>query len=233
MNVLAVGAHPDDIEFFCGGTLILYAKQGHKVFMCHLLNGDLGHEEIPSDELREIRRQEAIESAKIIGAQSLTTDVGDLKAYDTDEMRIKTAEIIRIANPDIIITHSPNDYHSDHNSTSEIVFGASFASTLPQLKTENPRNDKITPIYYMDTAAGINFSPEEYVDITEVIETKKAMLFCHNSQIKWLKNHHKIDMEEFLYTTARFRGIQCDKKYAEGFKKFNAWGRNITKRVLP
>jgi len=233
MNVLAVGAHPDDIEFLCAGTLALFAKQEHNVFMCHLLSGDLGHEKIPSDELRKIRRQEAIDAASIIGAESLTLDIGDMKAHDDDQTRVKMAEIIRIADPDIIITHSPNDYHSDHIATGKIVFSASFSSTLPQLKTDNPPNGKITPIYYMDTMAGVNFLPEEYVDITEVIETKKEMLLCHKSQVEWLKNHHKIDMVEYLYTAARFRGIQCDVKYAEAFQMLKVWGRNTAIRLLP
>lgn len=233
MNILAVGAHPDDLESLCAGTLALYAKQGHNVFMCHACNGNLGHEQIPRDELREIRREEAINSAKVIGAESITLDIDDSAIYDNHETRLKMAEIIRIADPDVIITHSPDDYHPDHIATSKIVFSASFASTLPQLKTETPNNRKITPIYYMDTMAGINILPEEYVDITEIIETKKEILLCHDSQIEWLKSHHKMDMIEYLYSIARFRGIQCDVKYAEAFRKLNVWGRNVPKRLLP
>ena len=233
MNILAVGAHPDDLEFLCAGTLALYAEQGHKIFMCHALNGNLGHEKIPPDELRKIRRQEAINSAKIIGAESLTIDIDDMKAYDNDETRLKMAEIIRIANPDLIITHSPNDYHLDHVATNKIVLAASFASTLPQLKTKTPNNDKITPIYYMDTMAGLNFSPEYYIDITNTIETKKKMLLSHESQIEWLKNHHLIDMVEYMYSISRFRGIQCNVQYAEAFSKYNVWGRIVPEKLLP
>lgn len=233
MNILAVGAHPDDLEFLCAGTLILYAKEGHRVFMCHTLNGNLGHEEIPRDELREIRRQEAINSAKVINAESFTIDINDTEIYDNHETRIKMVEIIRKSNPDVIITHSPNDYMQDHFITGQVVYNASFLSTLPQFKTETPRNQNVPPIYYMDTLAGVNFQPEEYVDITDVIEIKKEMLNCHKSQVSWLKEHHKIDMMEYIFSIARFRGIQCGVKYAEGYRKHYAWGRISPKRVLP
>ncbi len=233
MNVLAVGAHPDDLELLCGGTLALYSQNGHKIFMCQALNGNLGHEKIPRDELRDIRRQEAINAAKIINAESMTIDIDDMDIHDTQETRLKMAEIIRKADPDVIITHSPDDYHTDHNITSGVVFNSSFASTLPQLKTETPCNKKITPIYYMDTVVGVNFQPEEYVDITDVIEIKKEMFSCHKSQVSWLKEHHKIDMIEFMYSFARFRGMQCGVKYAEGFKQLKVWGRIFPKRFLP
>ena len=233
MNVLAVGAHPDDIEFLCSGTLTLYAQKGYKVFMCHSTNGNLGHLLIPRDELREIRRQEAIDAAKVIGAVSLTTDINDMEIFDNAETRLKIAEIIRKADPDLIITHSSNDYHPDHFITGQVTFHASFASSLPQLVTETKPNRNVTPLFYMDTMAGINFHPEEYVDITDVIEIKKEMLSCHKSQMTWLKEHHNIDMIEFMFSIARFRGIQCNAKYAEGFRKLDVWGRQTVTRILP
>ena len=233
MNILGIGAHPDDLEFQCSGTLALFAQQGHKVFMCHALNGNLGHEEIPSGELRDIRRQEAIDAAKVIGAVSLTADIDDMSILETPETRLKIVDIIRKADPDLIITHPPNDYHPDHFITGKVTFSASFASTLPQLVTEEINNGKVTPIYYMDTLGGVDSNPDEYVDITDVMEIKKEMLECHKSQISWMKEHHKTDLMEFMVSIARFRGIQCDVKYAEGFKRLAVWGRQTTKRLLP
>lgn len=233
MNILAVGAHPDDLELSCAGTLALYAKQGHNVFMCHAVNGNLGHVTIPRDELRDIRRKEAIKSAAVIGATSLTIDIDDTAIFDTNETREKMAEIIRKADPDLIITHPPTDYHLDHVITSKVIFHASFIAPLPQFETESKPNRLTPPIYYMDPAVGLNFQPEEYVDITDVIETKKEMLLCHQSQLGWLKEHHNIDMEELMYSVARFRGMQCNVKYAEGFAKLAVWGRLTTKRLLP
>ncbi|RKY79213.1 MAG: PIG-L family deacetylase [Deltaproteobacteria bacterium] len=233
MRVLAIGAHPDDLELLCAGTLAKYANQGHQVIMCHACNGNLGHFEIPRNELRDIRRQEAQNAAAVIGAESLTLDIADLDVYVERETKEKMTELIRKTKPDVIIAPSPDDYMPDHTLISRIAFDASFMATLPQLATETECHHLITPFYYMDTLAGVNFQPEVYVDITEVIEIKKRMLACHKSQTQWLKHHDKIDIIEFMITVARFRGLQCGVQYAEGFKPCRVWGRNTTKRWLP
>ena len=75
----------------------------------------------------------------------------------------------------------------------------------------------MTPIYYMDTLMGIGFQPTEYVDVSDVIDTKAAMLEAHQSQLTWLRDHDGIDVVEQMRTTTRFRGQQCGVDYAEGF----------------
>jgi LmbE family N-acetylglucosaminyl deacetylase len=85
----------------------------------------------------------------------------------------------------------------------------------------------------MDTLAGVNFLPEEYVDISDDIEVKLDALSCHESQIKWMLKHDKIDFLEFVSVCSRFRGLQCGVKYAEGYRKCAAWPRLNTKRLLP
>jgi LmbE family N-acetylglucosaminyl deacetylase len=110
---------------------------------------------------------------------------------------------------------------------------ASFSVAVPQLKTRNKFYPKIVPVYYMDTLAGVNFLPTEYVDISDVIETKKKMLLCHKSQVVWMKEHDKIDFIDFMMTITKFRGLQANVKYAEAFRKADVWPRNITKRLLP
>lgn len=233
MNVLAVGAHPDDLEILCAGTLAKFSKEGHKVIMAHTCNGNKGHHHIPSDELARIRDKEADTSARIIKAKHINLDIEDADAYLEREQVLKCVELIRKAKPDVIITHSPDDYMSDHIVTSKLIFNASFIATLPHAKTEHRYFEKITPIYYMDTVAGVKFQPTDYVDISRTFATKKKMLSCHKSQLKWLKEHDKTDILEFIETIARFRGLQCGVLYAEGFQRAEAWGRNITKRLLP
>lgn len=115
MNVLAIGCHPDDLEIGCGGTLSAYAKQGHKVFMCHVANGDKGHAVIMPDELRNIRSREAEEGGRIIGAKEvISIDIPDLEVNSCNESTInKTIDLVRYVKPDVIITHSPQDYMQD------------------------------------------------------------------------------------------------------------------------
>ena len=233
MNILAVGAHPDDLEILCAGTLARYSRDGHRVIMAHVCNGNKGHHHIPPDKLAEVRDREAASSAKVIGAEHINLGTEDLDVYLEREQVLKCVELIRRTTPDVIITHSPDDYMPDHTVTSKLVFDASFIATLPHTKTEHEHFEKITPIYYADTLAGVKFQPEEYVDITETFVIKKKMLDCHKSQLKWLKEHDKIDILELIKTVARFRGLQCGVLYAEAFRKADVWGRNVPQRVLP
>lgn len=235
MNVLAIGCHPDDLEIGCGGTLAKYARQGNKVFMCHVANGSMGHVEIMPDELKEIRTKEAEEAGKVIGAEEvINIDVPDLEVNSYNENIVKKViDVIRSVKPDIIITHSPEDYIKDHVEVEKIVFEASFSSSIPHMFTKNPPYENIVPIYYMDTLAGVNFLPTEYVDVSEDIETKIKANSCHQTQIKWLLEHDKIDFLDFVRTVAKFRGLQCGVPYAEGFRKCVTWPRLTTKRLLP
>ena len=234
MNVLAIGCHPDDIEVACAGTLAKYVKRGDKVTMCHVTNGNLGHKIIQPDELRDIRLGEARNSGALIGAEVLTCDVGDLVVYSgLKEQRDMVVDIIRYADPDVIITHSPNDYMPDHVAVSKLVFDAAFTSTLPHYETARKYNEKITPIFYMDTLAGIDFLPTEYVDISDEIETKLAMLECHASQMKWMRDHDKIDFADFVKTCAKYRGLQCGAQFAEAYMQCMAWPKLTAKRMLP
>jgi len=233
MRILAVGAHPDDLEILCGGTLARFAEEGHKVVMAHACRGDKGHFEIPPDELSRIRDEEAKAAARIIGAESICLGIGDLELQIERESLMRFVELIRRTRPDVIITHDPKDYMPDHVVTSRLVFDASFVATLPHTKTEHPHHEKITPIYHMDTLAGVNFEPSEYVDITDVMAKKLDMMRKHASQVEWLKNHDHIDILEFMETVAKFRGLQCGVRYAEAFSAVRTWPRNPTKRYLP
>lgn len=234
MNILAVSAHPDDIEINCAGTLIKYAKQGHNVFMVNLCNGDLGHAHIKSKELREMRLQESRRSAAIIGAEHITMDVGDLMLYHQNkELRDKTVDILRYTKPDLIITHTPDDYMSDHVAVSNLVFDASFCASLPQYASKHPNVVDICPIFYMDNLGGFKFEPTEYVDISEYINVKMQMLDCHETQVKWMLDHDNIDFKATVRAFSRTRGAQAGVEYAEGFKQQMGWGRVRTYRMLP
>lgn len=234
MNILAVGCHPDDLEISCSGTLAKYAGLGHKVFMCHIANGNLGHVEIMPGELRQIRTKEAENAAEIIGAEAINIDVGDIyvDSYNHDTL-LKVVDVIRYTKPDLIITHNPDDYMKDHMEASKLVFNASFASSIPHLETENPVYTNIVPVFYMDTLAGVNFIPTEYVDISATIDLKLNALSCHESQIKWMLEHDKIDFLDFVKTVSKFRGLQCGAAFAEGFRQCTTWPRLRTERLLP
>lgn len=234
MNVLAVGCHPDDLEIGCGGTLAKYAKQGHKVFMCHVANGSLGHMVIMPDELIKVRDQEARRAASVIGAESISLNVDDctVDAGDRDVVA-KLVEVVRYTSADIIITHNPDDYMRDHMQASRLAYNASFICTIPHMETATKFYPNFPPVFYMDTLAGIGFIPTEYVDITEEIQTKLEALAYHESQIKWLLEHDNIDFLDFVRTCNKYRGLQCSSAYAEGFRQYAGWPRFRTQRLLP
>lgn len=235
MNILAIGCHPDDLEIGCGGTLAKYVKQGHKVVMCHVANGDMGHAIIMPPELREIRTKEAENGGAVLGVtEVINIDVGDLKVDSCNsETTKKIINVIRYVEPDLIITHSPVDYMRDHLEVNRLVFDASFSSSVPHMPTTSPAFGSIVPIYYMDTLAGVNFLPTEYVDISETIEQKIKAVDCHQSQVKWMKDHDGIDFLDFVRTVSKFRGLQCSVPYAEGFTACMTWPRVPVKRLLP
>ncbi len=234
MRVLAIMCHPDDMELQCAGTLLKFKKQGHTVIACHAANGNMGHFEIMPDELREIRIKEAQKAAQIAGYEVITADIGDLTMNSADvSQQDKIIKVIRYAKPDVIITHSPDDYCSDHVELSKLVFNASFSASCPHFKPELGEPTEVTPIYYSDPAGGIGFMPTEYVDITEEMEVKEEMLRCHESQLKWLLEHDGIDIVQSQRTRAKFWGNQCKAQYAEAFTQLYADGRLRTYRILP
>lgn len=234
MNVLAIGAHPDDIEIACAGTLAKCVKRGDKVIVCHVSRGDLGHVIIPPDELTRIRAEEARRAGALAGIEVICADFSDLDIYDNNKAaRDRIVDVIRYADPDVIITHNPDDYMPDHTAVSRLVFDASFTATLPNYESGVKGAAKLVPIYYMDTLAGVNFQPTEYVDITDEIDLKLKMLNCHESQIVWMRDHDHIDFPDMVKTCSRYRGYQCGAEYAEGFRQCQVYLKGTTKRLLP
>ena len=234
MNVLAIGCHPDDIEINCAGTLAKCVKRGDKVTVCHVANGNLGHEIIQPDELRIMRANEAKNAGALAGIEVITCDIGDVMVYEgSKEQRDKVVDVIRKVNPDFIITHAPNDYMPDHVAVCRLVFDASFAASVPHYETEEKKSAKVTPIFYMDNLAGLGFQPTEFVDISEEIDLKLQMLECHISQLKWMRDHDNIDFAEFVKTCARYRGLQCNSQYAEAFSQCLVYPKILPKRFLP
>jgi len=234
VNILGIGCHPDDLEIGCGGTLAKYAKQGHKVFMCHITNGNLGHKVIQSDELRKIRNKEAENAAKTLGAEAISLDIGDAYVEASDKaLRNALTEVVRNAKADIIIAHHQTDYMRDHEQASALAVDVSFMTTIPHLIAGSQSTDNFPPVFYMDSLAGIGFIPTEYVDISGEIEQKLEAVACHESQIVWMKEHDGIDFLDFVRTCNKYRGLQSNCAYAEGFRQYAAWPRFVTRRLLP
>jgi LmbE family N-acetylglucosaminyl deacetylase len=237
LRILGLGAHPDDMEWHCGGTLARYAAEGHKVFICHVSNGNKGSFRYTSDELARVRRREAVAAARVIGAESLTCDVPDGEVVLNVENERRITDAIRRARPDVVISVDPNDYHGDHRAVGEMAIHCTFMATCPLYKTPTRHLSRVPLLYFCDTSSGLNFQPTEYVDITDFLDVKVRMMMAHKSQLEWIAARHGAEIkqhvaEEFK-AVARFRGMQCGVKYAEAFRVCPTAARITTYRVLP
>lgn len=233
LNILAIGAHPDDLELLCAGTLAKYAKLGNKIFMYHTCMGDKGGYNRSTDEIKMERMAEAKNSASLIGAFSMGGVFEDGNVYINDESKKMMVEAIRKTNADVIITHHPNDYHTDHINTSRLITEANYLSSIQNYSTPSPFINKIPIIYYMETLGGINFIPELYVDISETIDIKKKMISSHKSQIIFLKEHSHLDIIEWIDICGRYRGYQCGVVHAECFVQRIDWPVGKSGNRLP
>ena len=132
-----------------------------------------------------------------------------------------------------MITHSPEDYSPDLLAVSKLVCNASLLASMFGYKTKEKPMNVAAPIYFMDTFAGIDFAPTDYVDISDAIQTKIDMLWKHESVLKWLLDKKGVDFEDFVRISAHYRGIQCGVAYAEAFHTYHKWMYVRPERLLP
>ena len=225
--ILAVHAHPDDIEILAAGTLALLAAAGHRVVIVTATAGEGGSTEHPPDEVARIRQGEAGAAAAMIGADYRCAGFGDLCVFNDDASRRRMTELIRWARADIVLAPSPVDYHPDHEAVSLLVRDAVFASSVPNYRTgEAEPLPAIPHLYFIDPIGGRDregsrIRPDFGVDIGAFMETKRRMLLAHASQVAWVARQHGIDnyLKSMQDWSAR-RGRDFGVANAEGFRQY-------------
>ncbi len=233
MRILAVGAHPDDLEILCGGTLARYAERGDEVFMAVATDGAGGSTTLPEAEISRIRQQEARTSAATIGAQPIWLGFPERSLYDNDTTRLRFIDLVRETQADVILTHDPlHDYHPDHAATGQILWNIHLMVVQINIQTQHPPTDKIPDLYFMDTIAGINFVPQTYVDISASFERKRQMLAAHASQLELMRARYGMTLLEFMEVCSAFRGLQATCRYAEAFRHSQTFPASY-RHVLP
>jgi len=223
---LSIGAHPDDAEFMCAGTLALLHERGWEIHIATMTPGDCGTVQYSREEISRIRKGEATQGAAILDGKYHCLECGDIMImYDLPTL-LKVVALVRQVRPRIVFTLNPSDYMVDHDTASKLAQTACFCCGVVNLET--PGAEPFEPIpylYYADPVEGkdklgTKIKPGTVVDISTAMETKKKMLCCHESQRHWLMQHHGMDeyvnmMEAF----AKERGGLIGVAAAEGFRQ--------------
>src|ERR1700712_4039117 len=147
-RVLAFGAHPDDLEFYMGGTLAKYAALGHHVTMAVVTNGDVGSSTLPMEEIAEVRHKEAQASADSIGADLIWIGYHDEFFFANEESRRRLIDVMRQARPDVVFAHWHEDYHPDHSLSGQAVRDARIMTAVPNIVTTHPPLITIPKLFY-------------------------------------------------------------------------------------
>lgn len=227
-TVLAVAAHPDDIEFMMGGTMLLLAEAGCELHYMTLSSGSLGSTVHGPSRTRVVRRAEAREGARRLGATWHESLADDLAIFYDDRTLRRLAAVVREVRPGILLTHSPVDYMEDHTNTCRLAVTAAFSRGMPNYRTiprREPCQGGVTIYHAMPhmlrDPLGWRVIPESFVDIGPVLEAKRHAAAAHRSQKEWLDVSQGMDsylaaVESMSRAVARLsRGL----RHAEGWRR--------------
>jgi LmbE family N-acetylglucosaminyl deacetylase len=227
-TAIAIGAHPDDIEFYMAGTLLLLKRAGYQIHYLNIASGNCGGTEYNGTATRSIRNTEARLAAKILGAHFHPSFTDDLEVFYNAELLRSLAAILREVKPSIVLTHSPEDYMEDHMNTSRLAVTAAFARGMPNFKTvpSKPAGNYEVTVYHamphgLCDQLRRRVFPGAFVDTASTHATKRDALAAHKSQQKWLDasqglNCYLLAMEEMSMAV----GTMSRKfKHAEGWRR--------------
>jgi LmbE family N-acetylglucosaminyl deacetylase len=229
MIVLAVGCHPDDIEFMMSGTLFLLGEAGCSLHYLTIANGDMGSMTLPRRRIAAVRRRESMCAAAYLGAAYHASLTGDIEVFYSSRLIRRVAAVIRRVRPDIMLVQSLEDYMEDHMTSARLAVTAAFVRGMPNYRT-------IPPVASIDSDVMVYHSlthtlgdqmrrpivPEFYVDVSSVMDRKERMLAMHESQKSWLDRTQGFDS----YLTM-MRGIAAEIGRRSGrFPYAEAWRRH-------
>lgn len=230
---LAIAAHPDDIEFMMAGTLCLLGQAGYKLHMVNLASGCCGSMEENRQATAARRLEEARDAARVLGARLHDPIGDDLEILYSTELLRKTAAIIRVARPTIILAPSPEDYMEDHTNSSRLAVSGAFVRGMPNFLTTPPRNPTSQDVtIYHALPYGLRdgmrryVQPGQFVNVGSVLAEKREALACHRSQKEWLDQTQGLDsyldtMEAMSAEVGRWSAVY---EHAEGWRRHSHLG---------
>lgn len=227
-RVFAIAAHPDDIEFQMAGTLILLQRAGYELHYLNIANGSCGTADRSREEIIRIRRQEAQAAAAHMGAVYHESLVDDMAIFYEAALLARVAAIVRAVAPEMLLVQSPQDYMEDHQNAARLAVSAAFARGMVHFETEPPVPPVSQPVTVYHAQPHGNrdplrqmVHPDLFVDVTTVIEVKRAVLAHHASQKAWLDRTQGMDayldaMQQLCRETGKLSGrYTC----AEGWRR--------------
>lgn len=232
-SVLAIAAHPDDIEFLMAGTMLRLRERGWELHYFNLCDGCLGSTSMDEAATRTVRLREARAAAALLGATHYPPIERDMELLYTIERMRQVAAVVRQSNPDVVLTHAPVDYMEDHQNASRLAVSATFSRGMPNFKTlpPFPPIDKPVAVYHAQphghqTPLGEWVHAGLWVDVANVFSQKEAALACHASQRQWLDSSQGMDnylgtLRELASTAGRLSGRF---ELAEGWRRHVHWG---------
>ncbi len=231
--VLALAAHPDDIELMMAGTLVLLGRAGYDLHMMNIADGSCGSMTEDASATARRRLDEAKASAKILNATLHPSITRDLEIFYDDRSLRKIASVIRACAPTIVLLQSPIDYMEDHMNASRLGVTAAFARAFPNYATDPPRPPVSGELaVYHALPWGLRgllrepVAPHFYVDIASTLDIKRRSLACHASQKEWLDKTQGLDsylqtMQDSAAAVGRMSG---DFAFAEGWRRHSHLG---------
>jgi len=225
-TVLSLGAHPDDAEFMCAGTLAILRQRGWEIHIATMTPGDCGTVEYNREEISKIRKAEAAKSAKMLEGRYHCLECEDAFIIYDKPTLLKAITLVRMVRPTIVFALSPSDYMVDHEMASKVAQTACFACGVVNIETAGVEPFEPIPyLYYTDAVEGKDkfgseVKPSMIVDIGCVMDIKEKMLCCHESQRNWLFVHHGVDeYVEAMKALAQKRGQAAGCAFGEGFRQ--------------
>ena len=227
-RAFALAAHPDDIEFQMAGTLILLSRAGFEIHYMTIANGSCGTVQYSKEEIIAMRRSEAQAAAASIGAVFHESLVDDLAIYYEPGLLARVAAVMREVAPEILLLQSPQDYMEDHQNAVRLGVTAAFAREMPNFPT-NPQRDPVAgpvTVYHAQPHGNRDplrqlVYPDLFIDISEVLAEKRAMLSKHASQKTWLDQSQGMDAYlDVMEANHQAVGAMSGKfRFAEGWRR--------------
>lgn len=233
MIALAAAAHSDDIEFMMAGTLLRLKDAGCEIHLWNLANGCCGSGKLCRGEIVAVRWEEAQASAALAGGTAHPPLFDDLGIFYDASSLAKTAAVIRLIQPDIILTHSPQDYMEDHQNTARLAVTGVFMRGMKNAETVPPIASCGKPAaVYHALPHGLRDSlrqpvePDFYTDITSVLTRKRALLACHASQKDWLDATQGMDayLDDMEHMSREVGTLSGRFEFAEGWRRHSHLG---------